>query len=218
MQMIVDDSDGHVVFNEPTSLFNIRLEITDANDVGKVVSIEAVGADGKTIFDENGNSHLDVTLTSEGVTLPNLVAKITSVRKPITEGTVNLLAVYPDNPAQKCVIGSYEPTETVPSYKRYKVSGGEFANQITCMCKRRFVALVNGADDETVIVPGNEGALKMTLMALQYEDKNDLERAETYFQKAIQLLNSELKEDMGAPVITLQMNPVAAAMRIPARY
>jgi hypothetical protein len=218
MQLIVDDSDGHVVFNEPTSLFKIRLEISDPQDVGKVVSIEAVGPDARRVYDEEGNAHLDVTLTSEGVTLPNLVAKVTSVRKPITEGNVTLLAVYPDNPDQKCAIGIYEPTETVPSYKRYKASGAEFTNQITCMCKRRFVELVNGADDETPIIPGNEGALKLVLMSLQYEDKNDMERAETYFQKAIQLLNAELKEDMGNPVITLQMNPVGAAMRIPARY
>jgi hypothetical protein len=218
MQMIIDMGDGFVTYNEPTAEFYPRFEITDGNDIGQVVKISAVDVNGNDIFNTQGNAWLSVTLTAEGVTLPSLVAKIVSIHKPVTEGTVNLFAVNHGNSSLKCKIADYEPTETVPSYKRYKVSGGEFASRLNCLCKRRFVELVNEADDETLIIPGNEGALKLVLMSLQYEDKNDMERAETYFQKAIQLLNAELKEDMGNPVITLQMNPIGAAMRIPARY
>jgi hypothetical protein len=217
-QMLIDLGDGFVTYSDPTAGYYPRLEITDSGDVGAVVKIAALDANGDNIFDADGKAWISVTLTSNGVTLPTLVSKVVAVVKPVTQGPVNLFAVSPSNSSLKAQIANYEPTETVPSYKRYKVSGGEFATSFNLMCKRRFVSLVNGSDDQTVIVPGNEGALKMTLMALQYEDKNDLERAETYFQKAIQLLNAELKEDMGAPVITLQMNPTGAAMRIPARY
>ena len=218
MQLLIDMGDGFITYSDPTTEFYPRFEITDANDVGKVVRITAVDTNGDDIFDSEGNAWISVTLTSNGVTLPNLITKILAIHKPVTEGTLNLFAVSPSNSALKCKIADYEPTETVPSYKRYKISGGEFVSRLNCLCKRRFVELVNGPDDEALITPGNEGALKMTLMALQYEDKNDLERAETYFLKAIQLLNAELKEDMGIPVITLQMNPVGAAIRIPARY
>jgi hypothetical protein len=218
MQMLIDMGDGFVTYSDPTAEFFPRFEITDGNDIGQVVKVAAVDVDGNDIFDDEGNAWISATLVSEGVTLPKRVAKIISINKPVTEGTVNLFAVSPSNSSIKCKIADYEPTETVPSYKRYKVSGGEFVSRLNCLCKRRFVELVNGADDETLIIPGNEGSLKLVLMSLQYEDKNDMERAETYFQKAIQLLNAELKEDMGNPVITLQMNPVGAAMRIPARY
>lgn len=218
MQKIVDAGDGHVTWSDPTTSFFPRFEITDAGDVGKKVYISGVDEYGKQIFDASGNNGLSVELSQAGVSLTTRFSKIVSVRKPITEGPVNLFAVNPDNAAQSNQIASYEPTETVPSYKRYKLASADFTNTIDCLCKRRFVPLVNGPDDDTALIPDNEGAVKMTLMALQYEDKNDLERADTYFQKALQLLNSELKEDMGAPVVTLQMNPVAAAMRIPARY
>jgi hypothetical protein len=218
LQMLIDEGDDFPTYNDPTAPYWPRIEITDAQDVGKVVKIYAVDQYGADIFDSQGNKFLAVTLTQAGVTMPNYVAKIVAIHKPITEGKVNLYAVNPYDTTKACQIGSYDPTETIPTYKRYKASGSQFAAQLTCLCKRRFVPLVAGPDDEQVIVPNNEGALKLVLMALQYEDKNDMERAETYFQKAIQLLNSELKEDLGNPVITLQMNPVAAAMRIPIRY
>lgn len=218
MQMLIDMGDGFPTYSEPTAEFYPRFEITDGNDIGQVVKIAAVDVDGNDIFDALGNAWISATLTSNGVTLPILVAKIIAIHKPVTEGTVNLFAVSHSNSSLKCKIADYEPTETVPSYKRYKISGGEYVSRLNLYCKRRFVELVNGPDDESVIIPSNEGALKLTLMALQYEDKNDMERAETYFLKAIQLLNAELKEDMGIPVITLQMNPVAAAIRVPARY
>jgi hypothetical protein len=218
MQLLIDMGDGFVTYSDPTTEFFPRFEITDVNDIGQIVKIAAADANGDDIFDDQGNAWITATLTSSGVTLSKRVAKILAIHKPVTEGTVNLFAVSPSNSSFKCKIADYEPTETVPSYKRYKISGGEFVSRLNCLCKRRFVELVSGPDDETLVTPGNEGALKMTLMALQYEDKNDLERAETYFLKAIQLLNAELKEDMGIPVITLQMNPVGAAIRIPARY
>jgi hypothetical protein len=218
MQMIIDMGDGFITNTDPTAPYCVRLEITDPQDVGKIVRISAVDQFGAQVFDSVGNGYLTAVLSLSGVTLPTVIAKITEIVKPITEGNVELIAVNPYSLDQASVIANYEATETIPSYKRYKAQGAEFTKQISCYCKRRFVPLVAGPDDKRVIVPDNEGALKLTLMALQYEDKNDLERADEYFQKALQLLNSELKEDMGAPVITLQMNPVAAAMRIPARY
>lgn len=218
MQKIVDGGDGVVAWANPTSNFLPRFEITDADDDGTVIRITGEDSEGRPLYDSSGSIGLDVTLTTAGVTLDDAVSKIVSVHKPVTEGSVNLFAVNPDDAAEVCQIASYEPTETVPSYKRYKLVAADFVTKIDCLCKRRFVPLVNGPDDEKIITPDNEGALKMTLLALQYEDKNDLERAETYFSKAVQLLNAELKEDMGAPIITLQMNPVGAAMRIPARY
>lgn len=219
MQKIIDAGDGFLTWADPSAYYYPRFEINDPQDIGKEIHFTAIDGLGNQVYDADGTHGFTVVLTEEGVTFDNVgIAKITSIRKDLTEGSVNLFAVNPNDQTQKAQIASYEPTETVPSYKRYKLVGADFTRTIDCLCKRRFVELVNGADDETMLIPGNEGALKMTLMALQYEDKNDLERADTYFQKALQLLNSELKEDMGAPIITLQMNPVGAAMRIPARY
>ena len=218
MQMLVDMGDDFVTYSDPLLPFYPRFEITDTDDDGKVILFKALDTTGRPVFDSVGNAWLSITLSVAGAFYSGVIGKITEIHKPLTQGAVNLLAVSVADTTLKAQIGSYEPTETVPSYKRYKAVAGQFSSTVTCLCKRRFVSLVNVADDETLITPSNEGALKLTLMALQYEDKNDLERAETYFQKAIYLLNAELKEDMGDPVITLQMNPLAAAMNIPNRY
>lgn len=219
MQKIVDAGDGFLTYSDPSAYYYPRFEITDPQDVGKEVHFSGVDGLGNTIYDSTGNAGFKVTLTLAGVTFSNVgIARMTSIRKPITEGALNLFAVNPNNSTQKAQIASYEPTETVPSYKRYRLASADFSKSIDCLCKRRFVPLVNGPDDNTVITPSNEGALKNMLMSLQYEDQNDMERAELYFKKSLQLLNQELKEDMGAPIVTLQMNPIAMAMKIPARY
>jgi hypothetical protein len=216
MQMAVDMGDGYPVYTDPTKPFFIRFESTDPDDTSLTIKVRGLDQYGNDVFDSNGDAYRTVPLN---VTYnPVTWGKITEIHKPVSQGTINLFAVNPDDLTQKSLIADYEATETVPNYKRYKLGSSEFSTRVNCLCKRRYVELVNGPDDETVIVPTNEGALKLTLMALQYEDKNDIERAEEYFNKALQLLNAELKEDMGDPVITLQMNPIASSMRIPARY
>lgn len=216
MQMAVDMGDGFATHTDPTEPFYVTFKSYDSADSKVVVQFSALDAEGNPAYDSNGNAYFTVPVNS--IVTSTAFSRIVSVNKPITEGKISLFAVKPDDATAQNSISDYEATETVPSYKRYRLGGSEFATQINCLCKRRYIALVDGPDDETIVIPDNEGALKLTLMALQYEDKNDLERAEEYFNKAIQLLNSELKEDRGNPVITLQMNPIGAAMRIPARY
>lgn len=216
MQMAVDMGDGYPVVIDPTLPFFVKFQTLDTGDTNTVFKVSGVDSNGNTVFDADGNSWITIPANTlyKGIEW----GKITEVQKPVTQGMVNLFAVSTSDDSVRSLISAYEATETIPQYKRYRLGGSEFASRFNCLCKRRYVELVNGADDKTVIVPGNEGALKLTLMALQYEDKNDMERAEEYFNKAITLLNAELKEDMGIPVITLQMNPIGSAMRIPARY
>lgn len=89
--------------------------------------------------------------------------------------------------------------------RTYKVMGkSNHAVTVRLVCKRRYTPLT--LDHETV-VPDNEGALKLGLMSLSYEDNNDLERAEQYFAKALALLNGEVKESRGAAQSVLQQSP-----------
>jgi len=219
MQMAMDMGDGFSVQYDPTAPFYPQFAITNSADAGTVVTFQGLDEYGNILYDGNGNSSISVTLDTTPVTFNTVaVGKITGFQKPITVGSVNLSAVNALNSSQVAAISQYDPTELVPSYKRYRLSGADNAQLLNMLLKRRYVPFVNGSDDNAVVIPGNEGALKLTLMALQYEDKNDIERAEEYFNKAIQLLNAELKEDIGNPIITLQMNPLGGAMNIPARY
>jgi hypothetical protein len=89
--------------------------------------------------------------------------------------------------------------------RSYRVSGkgGEPLN-LKLSCKKRYSPLRYDTD---TVLPDNEGALKLGLMSLSYEDNNDLERAEQYFSKALALLNGESKESRGAAQHVLQQSP-----------
>lgn len=89
--------------------------------------------------------------------------------------------------------------------RSYKVMGkGDRDVTIRLTCKRRYHPL---DDDSDEVIPDNEGALKLGLMSLSYEDQNDLERADQYFGKALALLNGEVREARGASQQVLQQSP-----------
>jgi hypothetical protein len=89
--------------------------------------------------------------------------------------------------------------------RTYKIMGrcnGDINLRLSC--KRRYVPLDS---DDDIVTPDNEGALKLGLMSLSYEDNNDLERAEQYFAKALSILNGEVREARGGAQFVLQQSP-----------
>jgi hypothetical protein len=93
----------------------------------------------------------------------------------------------------------------MPQFRRYKVgeidADTEYPAVIETLCKRRFVA----AEQETdLVIPGNLQALKMAVLALKYEDENDLKAANDYWAMSYSILNDEMKEDRGAAKINVQ--------------
>lgn len=78
--------------------------------------------------------------------------------------------------------------------KKYRLNY-EAPDEVIGLMQRRFVLLANEDDD---VVPSNIGALKNGLMALNYEDQNDLERAAAYWTQAMNLLNNETEAARGA--------------------
>jgi hypothetical protein len=87
----------------------------------------------------------------------------------------------------------------------YKVVGkGDREITLRLTCKLRYTPLESDTD---AVIPDNEGALKLGLMSLAYEDNNDLERAEQYFTKALSILNGETREARGAAQFVMQQSP-----------
>jgi hypothetical protein len=121
---------------------------------------------------------------------------VSFVVKPVTVGTVSLYAVDPTTLAET-LVAVYEPGETTPSYRRYKVTGAETSDSVRVLCKRQFVP-VAAANDE--VFPGNIGALKHGLLALNYEDQGDVERARASWAMALELLQGALKQERGGEV------------------
>ena len=120
-------------------------------------------------------------------------------------------AVYSPASEELTPLSVYVPEDTAPSFRRYKVSSLLPITHVRAVCKRRFIP-VDGNKDE-IVIPGNLGALKLGMLAINYENKNDLERAEDYWQKAFSTLNLEMREFRGGAINRGQIDPSSFQIR-----
>lgn len=205
--LILDAGDNHPIFRDPPyESFRLRVKVpsTSDRDTGNYVVLKGTDADGNPVYSADGSEGLLLNLTTESNTSTQYFSSLTGVLKPLTNGYLTLWAVNSQN--QETQIGEYEPGETNVGYRRYRIVRADNAASpvVRALCKRRFTPVLSENDD---IIPDNMGALKLGLISLKYEDTNDLERATEYFQRALSLLNSELKEARGSQFNTLRFSP-----------
>lgn len=205
--VVVDQGDGFPTYKDsPYASFRVRIKVpnsSDRND-GNYVIVKGTDADGKPVYNSDGEEGLVINLTAAENTTSQYFSTITSVVKPPTLGYLTLWAVNSSDAETE--IGEYEPGETNVSYRRYRVSVADDAEVpvVNALCKRRYVPVVSENDE---VIPGNMGALKLGLISLKYEDTNDLERATEYFTRALSLLNAELREQRGGQFNTMRFSP-----------
>jgi hypothetical protein len=205
--LVLDAGDSHPVFRDPPyESFRLRIKVpnTSDRDTGNYVVFKGNDAGGNYVFDAEGNEGALLSLTSAENTTAQYFSSLTSVLKPLTEGYLTLWAVNSDG--EETQIAEYEPGETNVGYRRYRLvrTDNSQTPAVRALCKRRYVPVLSEHDE---IVPDNMGALKLGLISLKYEDTNDLERATEYFQRALYLLNAELKEARGSQINTMQFSP-----------
>ena len=135
-----------------------------------------------------------------GETTADTFPSITRIVKPITKGYLSLYAVDPDT-AEETLLSIYEPGELNPSYRRYRILGIEKDKSITVLCKRQYVPSLADSD---LVYPPVIGALKHGLIALNYENSGDIERANASWSMGLQLLQGALREERGGALITAQ--------------
>jgi hypothetical protein len=165
-----------------------------------------VDTNGDPVFDDSGIEGITVELDTTPVTTSQPFL-LTGVAKDATLGTVTLSQV---DGVTVTALSTYEPTETRPVYRRYKV-GTITANTgvdypaIRTLCKRRFIKL---ACDTDLVYPSDLGALKFGLIAWTYERQGafELEKAEMFWQKCYQVANQTLKQMRGN--IRLPLNQI----------
>jgi hypothetical protein len=203
-------------FITPTGTFKLRAVATEVN------------ADGLTLiggFDQNENELFgEITLaTINGAsTTTQEFTKLPHIQKTVTANAVLLYAVDTTT-SVATLISSFAPGETIPSYRQYDASG--FFNDanndgiadddpavVSAICKLGFVAAVSVND---IIVPGNIGALKLGLMAVQFEDRTDPENAKIYMDNAVALLDAELAELQSAEEPVFSVSESFGAGSIP---
>ncbi len=157
-------------FIAPTGTFTLRAVATE-------VLTDGLNFNGG--FDQDGNELFgSITLdlangTSETTQQFTILPTIT---KLVTSDAVSLYSVDTTT-SDATLIAVYAPGETVPAYRQYIVNGANDSDVVRAQCKLSFV-LPNA--DTDVIVPSNLGALKLGLMSIQFEDKNDPVQAGLY--------------------------------------
>ena len=158
---------------------------------------------------------LPLTLTELSRTTTNAFRSIDAINKTATKGWVRVYAVDPTTGSESC-IAILAPDETLPMYRRYAIPG--YSNSdgatVTVLAKRKFIPIVSDDDD---LMISNLGALKMMLIAIEKEENNNLDEAMKYEQKAVMLLQEELRETEGASIARPQIQMEAFAIgEIPA--
>ncbi len=176
-------------------------------------------------LDENGNwirtqdagSWVDGEYVSINASTPQLSTKffssLTSVQKPVTNGTVRIYQ-YDTVATTQTPMGYYEPDETIPWYRRSLIT--DLVNQgacdgastscatkaVTVMAKMAFIPVVNDTD---YLLIGNIPALKDMIQSIRKYENNLFEEAQAWESKAIMELDKELSSYLGdGPTISIK--------------
>jgi hypothetical protein len=205
--LILDAGDNHPIYRDsPYETFRLRVKVpsTSDRDTGHYVVLKGNDADGNPVYTSDGSEGLSLPLTAAENTTTQYFSSVSGILKTLTNGYLTLWAV--NAAGAETQIGEYEPGETNIGYRRYRVVRGDNSEAavVRALCKRRYVPVMSENDE---IIPDNMGALKLGLISLKYEDTNDLERATEYFNKALSLLNAELREQRGGQFNTLRFSP-----------
>lgn len=196
LNMIADE--GQVptfsVFTGPSVL-----TMTAPADTSTTIRVFGLDENGEEIFDSLGAPGVDL---AHNVASTETFSEITAVIKSETTGFVTLSD-------SSGTLSVYGPNETNPSYHRYKVGTGT-DRTYRCLCKRRFVPLINDSD---LIYPGNLGALKMALLAVTAENASLTEKSREYWAMCFQLYDLEKGSVRGNAEIRLRVNPVGLGAR-----
>lgn len=203
--VLVDMGDGFATKKDILEANYLKFIINAPADAGKTVRIYGesgeAGSYGEDIYDSTtGVRGMSVTLTYPSVTTNFKVKKITGLE--IEAGRVGLMGLYVLTSGDDRLLSKYYPFEFYPTYKRFKTQ--TTTKVILLKCQVRFVPMTAETD---WVIPGNIGALKFGLMALNYEDTGYEESANENWNKARSLLSLEARSKNGSDIFALNFAP-----------
>jgi len=101
------------------------------------------------------------------------------------------------------------PSGATSDTQRYRVVGKiPDTRSMLCLVRRGYVPLVNPTD---LLIPSNRNAYRYGIQAYTYESKDELERAQVYWDMAYKSLNDELEsfEEASDDQVEIQMKAFA---------
>lgn len=181
---VIPVSETAQTFIVPDEGFRLKVVNPSATDNGKTLKlINGVNSSGDPIYATE-------TLTMNNATPPTSTTvynELPTIQKEATVGGVELYSVIGSTEE---LIGIYAPSETIPSYKRYKINNVTSETSVQALCKLAYVPAV---DDTDLIFPPVIGALLKGLQAVKYELASD-DRANSRWADALKILEDDRVE------------------------
>lgn len=235
-----DRGAGFVMFDDLTTASVIRLYPQFNADVGKTVTIRGLDANYQPVLTGGGSI--------DGERIPLALPFVDSnttwgrqvFRQVLKDPTIGFVRAYaydallPPPPASPGPLDTpliplaiWEPTETLPDYRRSFIPALDAKNgcrcgdgltntdctksRVTVVAKQKFIPIANDLDFLPI---GNAPALKMAMLAVMREERGDTAGAtlamrgtfdpltKRYIGGAISILDDELSEYQGAGVVS----------------
>lgn len=195
---IQDMGEGYVTFRDLPSNSQLTLSSSETECAGSYIWIRGKDASGNKIYSTVDGERVEgirLDLGDGTRTTSETFSSIDSVEKAPTTGTITLSA-------GATTLAKYEAGERSISYRRYLVD--KDWDNVQGVFKRRHCWAIS---DNDPIYPDSLEAIKLGLMALNAEEKADVERGQYYMDRAILLLNAELKEYNSGQEGVMQIAP-----------
>jgi hypothetical protein len=185
----------------------LRVKLTTPADAGKTIRFYGKDQDGFRIFSSGDDGIPFTTVNPQGDTVQQFSQLAAIVVQTSMQARWTLWQVIDGVETQ---IGSYEPGEDVPNYRVYKVGKRSEADDdfdtIRFYCRRGYVRPVALTD---FVYPGNLGAIRWGLKAVQYEDSGKMDLADQAWGRGRGELVEELDAMRGSEIPTLRLEGMA---------
>jgi hypothetical protein len=195
---VQDMGEGFVTFRDLPSNSQLTLSSSETECAGNYIWIRGKDANGDKIYSTVDGDRVEgirVDLATNPQTTSQTFSVIESIEKTPTTGVITLSA-------GATTLAKYESGERAISYRRYLVDKNW--DSVQGIFKRRHCWAIS---DNDPIYPDSLEAIKLGLMALNAEEKADVERGQYYMDRAILLLNAELKEYNSGQEGVMQIAP-----------
>lgn len=181
-------------WRNPEDEFTLRVKCTAS--VGTITLVGGLDAD----WDEYAST---TTIVTANGTVDNarVYNKLPQIQLPTASRTVSIdLYSVDTTTAVETQIARYMPGEHVPSYQRYTVNGSADSTLALIQGKLAYVPAVADTD---IVYPGVLGALKQGLRGLQYEDRDDEQRATNCWLSCFDILDKNSQQLEGESALPI---------------
>ena len=191
---LIDMGTHYVTQADIVTAGTLRVKITSASDIGKVIRFNGKDGDNAEVLDGSGNVGSNLTAANPSADTTQVFSNVEGIQAPVMVGRWTLWVV---NGSTETQIGTYEPGETRPRYHRYMTRVTSTA--IRAYCQRRHVEMTADTD---WVWPDNINALEHGFNALSYRDKGNFKTEEECWEQGRKVLKDEFSR-LITPIATM---------------